>query len=294
MREWDLHTGPRGLRLRICEWGAPEDGRLPIVILHGFLEQGASWDPVATQLPGRVVAPDMRGHGLSDHVGSGGFYHFWDYVPDVAALIDHLGGRVDLVGHSMGGGIAMLLCALRPGMVRRLVNIEGLGPLDAEGRDIDQADQFLAALRDPPRHRLVRDIDEGVERMRRWNPHLSPDFARFLVSRITRPPAAGDRYEGSPAEGSLIWTWDPLHRARSPVPFRTLMFKQFLERIEVPVLYIRGGDSWFVLPDQAEREALIPDLCTAEVPGASHMVHHQKPLELAALIAAHFAREDAG
>ncbi|MBW1877183.1 MAG: alpha/beta hydrolase [Deltaproteobacteria bacterium] len=289
MKEWDLQTGPRGLRLRVCEWGTPEDGRLPIIILHGFLEQGAVWDSVASHLPGRVVAPDMRGHGLSGHIGPGGFYHFWDYVPDVATLIDHLGGRVDLVGHSMGGGLAMLLCALRPEKVRRLVNIEGLGPLDAEGRDLDQADKFVAAIREPPRHRLIRDIEEGVKRMRRWNPHLSPRFARFLVERITRPPEPGDDYQGTPTEGALIWTWDPLHRARSPVPFRALSFQQFLERVKVPVLFIRGADSPFVLPDQAEREALIQDLRTSEVHGAGHMIHHQKPRELAALIAEHLA-----
>jgi pimeloyl-ACP methyl ester carboxylesterase len=231
----------------------------------------------------------MRGHGLSGHVGTGGFYHFWDYVPDVASLVDHLGGRVDLVGHSMGGGLAMLLTALRPDKVRRLVNIEGLGPPDADGRDLDQADRFVAAIQNPPRHRLIGTVEEGVDRMRRWNPHLSPRFARFLVERTTRPATADDPYEGTLDAGSLIWTWDPLHRARSPVPFRAIAFKQFLERVQVPVLSIRGGDTWFVLPDQAEREALISDLRKAEVPGAGHMIHHEKPQELAALIAEHFA-----
>ena len=280
LNEWDL-TVPSGLRLRVCEWGAP-DGRLPTLILHGFLEQGAAWHEVAQHLPGRVVAPDMRGHGLSGHVGTGGYYHFWDYVPDVLAVIDHLGGRVDLVGHSMGGGVAVLLAALRPDRVRRFVNIEGLGPPDAADREVAHADRFLAAMASPPRHRPLQDLDDAVARMRRHNPGLSPGFARFLASRTTRP-------EGE----HRVWTWDPLHRSRSPTPFRAQMFRKFLAQLQSPVLYVSGGESGFRFPDHAEREAAIPHLETAVLPGAGHLMHHDRPAELAALIS-EFLADGAG
>jgi pimeloyl-ACP methyl ester carboxylesterase len=101
MKEWDFQANERALRLRICEWG---EGNPTTVILHGYLEQAAAWDAVAQRLAGRVVAPDHRGHGLSEHVGRGGFYHFWDYVSDVDALIATLDQSVILIGHSMGGG----------------------------------------------------------------------------------------------------------------------------------------------------------------------------------------------
>ena len=127
MREWDLKTGPRGLTLRICEWGPPE--ARPLLVLHGFLEQGAAWRDVALSLPHRrIIAPDARGHGLTEHVGTGGWYHFWDYVSDAEAIVDHLGSPIDLLGHSMGGGVASILAGARPEKVRRLMVIEGLGP----------------------------------------------------------------------------------------------------------------------------------------------------------------------
>lgn len=283
MREFDLRPTPGGLRLRACTWGEPAEGRLPVLILHGFLEQGASWDLVAPHLPGQVVAPDMRGHGLSEHVGTGGFYHFWDYVPDVVGLIDHLGGRVDLVGHSMGGTISVLLAALRPGRVRRLVNVEGFGPPDATGQDAHRASRFLDAMLDPPGHAPIASVDEAADRMLRWNDALPRDFARRLAARVTRPRDDGE---------GLTWTWDPLHRARAPYPFRAGMFRDFLARITCPVLYISGGRSRLKVPDQAEREASVADLRTVTIPEAGHMIHQGHPERLAELIASFFSAQD--
>ena len=277
MREWDFET-PGGMRLRVCEWGEPE-GR-PIVILHGFLEQGAAWHLVASRLPGRVIAPDMRGHGLSGHVGGGGFYHFWDYVPDVVALLAHVGGPVDLVGHSMGGGVSMLTAALRPDLVRRLVNVEGLGPPDAEGEDAERAARFLEAMLSPPSHVAMRDLDAAVDRLRRHNPQLAPDFARFLAARTTRA-----------SDGGLVWTWDPRHRGRSPTPFRARMFRDFLERVKAPVLYVSGEKSFFRLPDEERRLGMISHLTRVVLPGGGHMMHLDCPEALAAAIAGHLAEE---
>ena len=76
-----------------------------------------------------VIAPDLRGFGESDRVGAGGYYHFPDYVADVAALIEALApARLAVVGHSMGGTIAALYAGVAPTRVERLVLIEGIGP----------------------------------------------------------------------------------------------------------------------------------------------------------------------
>lgn len=276
-RERDLLTGPRGLRLRLREHG-PVDGA-PVVVLHGFLEQSAAWDDVAVRLaPRRVIAPDHRGHGRSEHVGPGGFYHFWDYVADAVAVLDSLGPPVDLVGHSMGGSIAALVAALAPDRVRALVLIEGLGPPDGEAGAVRQARQALAHRLAPPTHRPVRDLDDAVERMRLANPDVPADTARRMAERALDPAA----------DGQLVWSFDPLHRARSPQAFSARAFGAFLSEIRAPTLLIDGGASPFrLIPDLDARRACLPHARRAVLEDIGHNPHHTAPDRLAALILEH-------
>ncbi len=273
MLEWSLPTGPRGLLLRICEW--PGDGP-PTVFLHGFLEQGAAWDAVARRLGRRVLAPDQRGHGRSGHVGSGGFYHFWDYVSDVDALVERLGAPIDLVGHSMGGTVACLYAGARPEAVRRLVLVEGLGPPDTSATALERARQFLKARREPPAHRPLPDVSAGVARVREYNPGIPEEVARRLVERTTRP-----------VDGGVAWTWDALHRARSPNPFQVPLFQRFLSEITAPTLLVSGGRSTFRIDDEGERAACLRDARAETIEEAGHLVHHDAPDALARVIRDH-------
>jgi len=120
------------LALHLLEWGAHG----PVVLLlHGFLEHAHVWDWVAPPLANagyHVFALDWRGHGDSEWIGAGGYYHFIDYVADLAALVPQLAGRVTPVAHSMGGGAAVLYAGTEPERVSALVSIEGLGVPDTE------------------------------------------------------------------------------------------------------------------------------------------------------------------
>ncbi|MFT7521917.1 MAG: pimeloyl-ACP methyl ester carboxylesterase [Kiritimatiellia bacterium] len=277
LRERDLHTGPRGLRLRLCEWGSPAG--IPILILHGFLEQGAAWHEVAQNLgPRHIVAPDHRGHGRSQHVGEGGFYHFWDYVADVQAIVQKLGGQVDLVGHSMGGSIAALYSSLRPETVRRLVLIEGLGPPDRLTVAHRQTGTFLRHMAAPPQHTPMRDLDEAVSRMRRVVPVLPISTARRMAERATRATDDG-----------LEWSWDALHRARSPQAFSAELFGTYLSQIESPTLLIDGGASpWLrMIPDLEQRQSKLHSHARVVLQGHGHHPHHTCPAQLAAHILEH-------
>lgn len=245
------------------------------MVLHGFLEQGAAWSEVAPQLGGEVHAPDHRGHGRSEHVGRGGHYHFWDYVADVDALVAHLGGRVDLVGHSMGGTMSVLFAGTRPEAVRRLVLVEGLGPPDLEAKAVGLARQFLAAHRTPPRHPVMADVAEAAARMRRYNPRLTEATALRLAQRTTRP-----------VPGGLTWSWDARHRARNPVPFQGRLFERFLTAIEAPVLLVDGGDSPFAAATDPSRRAALPGARHTVIDGAGHLLHHDRPDALARVIRA--------
>jgi pimeloyl-ACP methyl ester carboxylesterase len=290
MREFDVVTGAGGHRLRMCAWDAPTSSLPPLLILHGFLEQGAAWHEVARRLGRPVYAPDHRGHGLSAHIEPGGCYHFWDYVADTDQLVDHLGGEVDLVGHSMGGTIASLLAACRPDKIRRLVLIEGLGPPDMRAVALPRATAFLDARNTPPRHPSFSSIEEAAGRMLRFNPQLPKATAHRLAARLMRPAAVDDPHVRPPvAAGAFTWTWDPLHRGRNPVPFNADLHLDYLRAIRAPTLLVDGSVSRFRLDptDHARRVAALADAHTEVIHGAGHLVHHDAPEALTIALRQH-------
>lgn len=290
MREADLHTGPRGLTLRLCSWG-PQRGR-PLLVLHGYLEQGAAWQAVAERLPDRlVVAPDHRGHGLSQHIGAGGFYHFWDYVADVDAVVRHLGGQVDLVGHSMGGTIAALYAATRPERVRRLVLVEGLGPPDTTDELVERGQAFLDGQETPRKHGSFPDLATAAARMREFNPALTPDEALRLATRIARPVLPDDPFVVRPKPGTFTWAWDPAHRGRAPTPFRAEAHQVFLAAIRAPTLLVDGGASPFKLVDRAARRQSLAHARELVIDGAGHLIHHDAPDALSSALRDFFSED---
>ncbi|MFK7931472.1 MAG: alpha/beta fold hydrolase [Myxococcota bacterium] len=262
--ERDFHTGPRGLRLRIREHGA-DTGTVPLVVLHGFLEHAGCWDDVAVALqPRHVVAVDLRGHGGSDHIGAGGFYHFWDYVADVVAVIEDLGGSVDLLGHSMGGSVCVLVAGCVPDCVRKLVLVEGIGPPDGQNQRVRQARKALKHRRNPPEHRPIPTLKDAAERLRRGNPDVPEHRALSLAERATLPTPEG-----------RIWRWDALHRARSPQAFSADQFMSFLQEISSPTLLIEGADSPFQhIPDLDKRRDRLAHASRVVLEGCGHHPHY--------------------
>lgn len=103
----------------------PPDGA-PVLLIHGNCSSAAFWEPLVRRLPAtlRVVAPDLRGYGLTDTVGVDATRGLSDFADDVAALLDDpslfpSGARPVVVGHSLGGGVAMRLLVEHPDRVAR-------------------------------------------------------------------------------------------------------------------------------------------------------------------------------
>src|SRR6478735_2111214 len=120
----------RNLRYHVRTWGEPAAGSTPLVLVHGWMDVAASWQFVVDALGGDhyVIAPDWRGYGLTETPVTDNYW-YPDYLADLDFLLDHYapGQPVDLVGHSMGGNIAMIYAGSRPGRIRKLVNLEGFG-----------------------------------------------------------------------------------------------------------------------------------------------------------------------
>ena len=260
------------LRLHLLEWGRPGD-RPPVLLLHGFQEHAHAWDRTAPLLAasGRhVVAWDARGHGDSEWIGRGGYYHFADYVADVAFVVRHLGGRVSIVGHSMGGNVSLLYTGTEPDRVAALAVIEGLGPPDTP---VDAAPRRHAGWitdleRVASRERGDQTLDEAAAKLRRFFP-LSDEISLHLARHGTKPSGDGDR---------VVWKWDPLHATRSPQPFYVAQAKTFWARITCPVLYLEGGTSYLSAEkfEFAERLAAL-DASSVTIAGAAHHPHLEQP-----------------
>jgi N-formylmaleamate deformylase len=108
-----------GARLNYYRTGHGE--KRPIVLVHGFSDNGLCWTPVARALEAEydVIMPDMRSHGLSDRFQPG---ETVDMAADVAELIRGLGlERPIVAGHSMGGGVSYHLTVRYPELVSALI-----------------------------------------------------------------------------------------------------------------------------------------------------------------------------
>ena len=274
----------QGLAIHYLEWGEPAG--VPIVLVHGFLDQSYSWKFFVAELvkkvrqPLWIIAPDCRGHGDSGWVGAGGYYHFPDYVYDLDCVITALGlTRFDLVGHSMGGTISFLYAGTFPQRVAKLVLIEGVGPVGMEFTDAPpRMAAWIAELRERGRKhfREYSRVEAGANQLRQINPRLAKEFAMDLARTGMKQ---NDK-------GKWIWKFDPLHRTAAPQPFYTAQALEFFRRIACPVLIVDGEESSQTRrTDKHQRYDAIQERRLETIHHAGHMVHQDNPMQLAQVIA---------
>ncbi len=275
-----------GLAHHVLTW---DGGGAPIVLCHGFLDIAWSWRDVARELAAagrRVVAFDWRGHGESEWIGAGGYYHFPDYVRDLEEIVRRIVGAadarapIDLVGHSMGGSVCAMYSGAFPEHVRRLVLVEGLGPPEQElsgapdrvrawSRGLDDA-------RSKPR-RPMASTAQVLSRMRLQNPDVPEALGTLLAEKSTR---------AAPDGIGRVWRFDPLHKTMSPMPFVKPAFLAFTSRITAKTLLVNGSRG-FRTPDDDERVRTLRDARRVWIEGAGHMVHWTHASALATAVLEH-------
>ena len=266
----------RGLKLHCVERG---EGELTLM-LHGWLDHAGSFDLLAPLLPGRTVAMDFRGHGDSQWVGPGGFYHFVEYIADLDGALEVLSPQepVRIVGHSMGAAAALIYAALRPGRVSHLTMIDAV-PLSISTEEVPaRLGSYLEDLRQMPRkRRRVDSVADAAQRLMRNNASLSETAARLLAHGGASPDPEQDN--------ALAWKWDPLLRAHSPLPITEEVVQLVCAKATVPILVIRGEAG--MLPTEPDLRSRFPHLKISvhTIPGTGHHAHLDAPGALASLIA---------
>ncbi|HTJ93003.1 MAG TPA: alpha/beta hydrolase [Pararobbsia sp.] len=280
----------RGPRIHVRRWGRADAPKL--FMLHGWMDVAASFQFIADELAfdWQILAPDARGFGLSDwpvHAAGGGIYWFPDYLVDLEALLDHYapGEQVNLVGHSMGANIACIYAGVRPERVRRVVDLEGFGlRQSAPGRAAARYAQWLDDMKTPPALRDYDDLDAVAARLVKTNPRLRRDRAAFLAEHWSRATPEGRR--------ELLG--DPAHKLRGPLPYLVDEVMSIWAKIQAPVLHVEAKDSPTLasirgdtpLDEFRHRFTAFPDWREAVVDHAGHMLHHDQPEQVAALIRA--------
>lgn len=201
----------RGLQTHVQEWGEP--GLPKLFMLHGWMDCGATYKYMMPYLEEHyhVIAPDLRGFGETEHDPNG--YWFPDYIADLEVLLDHYApsGKVNLVGHSMGGNIVLMYAGIRPDRVARVLSLEGLGlptsqPVDA----VVKYQQWMREVLSSQPSKIYLSANMLKHSIFKGNPTLPDHIIEDLADLWGRP--FGD-------DGAYVLKHDHKHRNTNPIRY---------------------------------------------------------------------------
>ena len=265
-------------RIAALRWGTP--GAPRVLALHGWLDNAASFSPLAKHLHGiELVAIDLPGHGRSAHLPPGADYSFALAMHNVLDAADALGWeRFALLGHSMGAGIASLIAAACPQRIERLLAIEALGALPEKVENtVSRMRDAVSATRALPGKRLRTFADLAPAIRARVNGHVvqvGEAAARLLVERGVRQ-----------VEGGYEWSSDPRLTLPTMVRMTEEQVRALIGGIECPtrVIYADPPQPYLPEPRRSAHVALLPRGERVVLPG-SHHLHMESPEAVAAAI----------
>lgn len=271
---WDVH----GLKLAGLAWG--EEGAAPILCLHGWMDNGASFSALAPRLADHhVVAPDLTGHGRSERRSADATYQIWDDLPEVLGIVEALGwNQFGLVGHSRGAMIASLFAASFPERVNRLVLLDAVGPEAVEESEFPaQMRRFLddkGRLLDKE-NTVFPDLDSAVQSRARKG--VSKQAAHLLAQRNLRP-----------CQGGYTWTMDPRLQGASAVKLTARQRDAVFKALTMPTLVLLAKSGL------GGKHARMEQLAQDNIPGVEleyiEGEHHFHMEESAQLIAERITR----
>lgn len=271
--EMSIHT-PH-MRLAAKRWG-PAHG-LPVLALHGWLDNANSFNRLAPLLPElQLVCVDLPGHGMSDHRPAGMRYHYTDYVDEVMSVADSLAWeRFILLGHSMGAGIGCFAASAFPDRIARLILIEGLGAVTG---DLGDAPAALRRSIETMKSHLhtkeaaFRDLSVLI-RARSAVGDIRRSSAEILVRRAVKRNGDG-------------FTWQSDRRLIHPFPqfFTNDIMLAFLHKIAAPVLLIIAEKGTLRKRNYFQSRCdAVKNLQMVTLPGHHHL-HLDDPAPVAAAI----------
>jgi pimeloyl-ACP methyl ester carboxylesterase len=254
-----------------------ENSQPPLLCLHGWLDNAASFIPVMNKISNRhVLAIDWPGHGHSSHRSQDAHYHFIDYVYDLLVLFEHnQWPALDIVAHSMGGMIATAFSAAFPEKVKSLTLIDSIGFISGEDQESTKQlrQGMLSRLKKSTKNKNShKNIHSGVT-ARVQVSDLKDEHARLIVER----GMIGD-------ETGFVWRADSRLRKTSPYRLTKKQAEQFIRDVNVPVQLIYGDTGLDMVQFGLKHYApLFIDFKAIKLSGGHH-IHMEQPQKTAQCI----------
>ena len=276
MQPKELTIRTQRLTLSAIELGDPE-GK-PVLAVHGWLDNAASFIPLAEKLEGiRLVAIDLPGHGLSSHRPEGWSYDVWHYVEDLLDIVEVLKwSSFGLIGHSLGAVICTMAAAtVFKKRVTGLVLIDGISPAPRLANKTPHALEDYILQRRTPIEELptsrYRSFKQAVRARCLGLYKVSQSSATLLVERGLRPE--GDEW---------VWRADRRLKLSSPARFTLEQSIAFVQAVScrAELVFAKNGElSGFI----ARHQDVLTTLYCHELVG-SHHLHMDEQVEAVALI----------
>ena len=258
----------------IRTWNNEVDSETPILAIHGWLDNSNSFSHIAPLLNRKIIAIDLPGHGYSDHLPEGNWYHFVDYVVRLNEVVNKLElDKFILMGHSLGAAISLFYAASFPNEVERLVLLDGIGPAI---NPIEEAPDILqkSIISRNRKRKAKRQMDiETAIKLRMTAGEISHASAESLVKGQIREK--NDKYE---------LTFDPKVNFISPLRMSLEHLRVFYKKIECQILLLIAERGLIHQnPYKEFIDELIPNLTKKAVSGGHH-AHMDNPEETAFFI----------
>jgi pimeloyl-ACP methyl ester carboxylesterase len=270
----ELRFTVNGMNFAAQEWG--DSTRLPVLALHGWLDNAASFFALAPRLNNlHIVALDMAGHGQSEHRPGQMAYTPWDDINDILAVADHLGwDRFALLGHSRGAIIGTLAAGAFPERFIALGLVEGLLPEPARAEDAPK--QLASAI-------------QGLRVQQQKIPSIYPDMSIAIKARergmfpLGHAAAKALTERGVVAQtGGVSWSTDPRLLAPSMIKLSREHLHAFVNQVSAPIKLLLADDGLPKLYANYLHEVEQFPQVDYEVLSGGHHLHMEQEVDLVA------------
>lgn len=258
-----------------------ENDKLPLVFVHGWLDNAASFELIASFLDEyEIYLVELSGHGKSDHIGADAHYHLVDWVYEFKLVVKQLElDKFSLIGHSLGGILASIYSTLEQDKIDKLILLESAGAFVQPNQDLVENLKAAFTSRD---QLAIKTSHSEKNKLRPISllPSLidsrckvgdfNQEIASILIERnIERKDAF------------FIWRSDARLKTLSPIRLSEEQAVELVSHIHVPCLIILGETGFKSISEDLERrQAYFNNMQHTQVPGGHHF-HLEHP-ELAA------------